>query len=146
MENEAFVDQDMDQNGVKRNENPKKSKTSKKQRSKKVYSVKLVENNVELSALSKALPNFNTGDGNDEANPSIGAAVRQGRRSVITKEIEKSKRNSSLDKLDDVGFSALHHVTRYCRIDAIEDLLKSGANINLQSRDDDFTALHIAAR
>ncbi|KXJ09708.1 hypothetical protein AC249_AIPGENE14858, partial [Exaiptasia diaphana] len=129
----------MDQNGPESDVKPKKSK---KQRTKKTYSVKVEQNEVELNALSKALPNLNTS--NDDAESSIGAAVRQGRRSVISREIEKAKRNKSLDSLDDVGFAALHHTTRYCRIDAIEDLLKNGASINIQSRDDHFTPLHIA--
>ena len=139
MENEAFIDMDTEQEKEEPNDNNANGVKISNQRSKKRYSVKLRQTTMELSELSK--------QSNFDSNESLIAfAARQGRRSILKNQIVKAKEDDNIDFLDNSGFAALHHTARYNSVEGIEQLLKNGANVNVRSREDQLTPLHIAAR
>jgi len=113
MENVAFIEMDdntkpaMD-NGQVKAEDDDENKPSNRRSSRK-YSVTRKEATMELSELSKH-SRYTYGDSTESL---IHIAVRQGRSSLLHNEITKAKENDNIDGLDNVGFAALHHTTRY---------------------------------
>ena len=53
---------------------------------------------------------------------------------------------SELELLDENGFCALHYAAMFNQADILKFLLDLGANINVRSRTDDMTPLHIACK
>jgi len=73
-------------------------------------------------------------------------AVREGTYDLLEQAISKAKKNRSLDDLDDIGLSNLHHAVRYNRVEAVASLLKHGAQVNILTREEGNTPLHISSR
>lgn len=73
-------------------------------------------------------------------------AVREGNLDVVDQAIVRAKRAKNLNDLDDMGLSGLHHAVRYNRYEAVAKLLDHGAQVNIRSRDESNTPLHISSR
>ncbi|EDO38724.1 predicted protein [Nematostella vectensis] len=105
------------------------------------FLVKLVQNNtlVEMSELYNSSHKRLTG---------IHEIIRSGKLDALGKAIDRVLKNSdlSLNKMDDTGFSALHHATRYNRVEAMAELIRNGSIVDITTRDEWNTPLHIAAR
>ena len=124
------------------------SKPKSKPRRKK-FSVRIKQASMELSEftqLSQA-SKYTYGDG---VGFGLHIAVRNGELSLLDAELAKLQKESDnigiIDALDKFGFAALHHTTRFNRIEATNVLLNHGADVNVQSGTDVNTPLHIAAR
>lgn len=96
--------------------------------------------NLEMSELGKPIISRATGAGLFEA-------VRDGVVDLVNEQLGKQKKNSkSIDKLDQSGLALLHQAARYDRTNVARSLLDHGARIDVRSREDNLTPLHIAAR
>lgn len=73
-------------------------------------------------------------------------AVREGTLDLVEAAIAKAKKNRSLDELDEIGLSNLHHAVRYNRVEAVSSLLKNGAQVNILTREEGNTPLHVSSR
>ena len=74
-------------------------------------------------------------------------AVRDGVVDLVNDHLGKLKKNSKgIDKLDQSGLALLHQAARYDRTNVARSLLDHGARIDVRSREDSLTPLHIAAR
>ena len=73
-------------------------------------------------------------------------AVRDGVVDIVNEQLEKRENKKEIDKLDQSGLALLHQAARYNRTGAAGALLDHGARIDVRTRDDDLTPLHIAAR
>ena len=73
-------------------------------------------------------------------------AVRDGIVNLVNEARGKKDGTKSIDKLNDAGFAPLHEAAQYDRTDAAKSLLDRGADIDVRTREDKLTALHIAAR
>jgi ankyrin repeat protein len=132
-ENEAFVAMD----SVDENTSQPSTPLNKKR-----WSVKVKEASMELNELAKT-SRYNYYE--DTKDSLIHLAVQSGNHYFLDKEITKAKERG-IDSLDSLGFAALHHTARHNRIDAVTVLLKNGADVNVLTRDDSNTPLHIASR
>ena len=73
-------------------------------------------------------------------------AVRDGIVDLVKDQLVKKQNAKQMDKLDQSGLALLHHAARYNRVDVAEALLDHGARIDVRTREDNLTPLHIAAR
>ena len=76
----------------------------------------------------------------------VNDAVKDGKFDMIEAAISNAEKSRSLDDLDDIGLSNLHHAVRYNRVEAVASLLKHGAQVNILTRDEENTPLHISSR
>ena len=74
------------------------------------------------------------------------AAVREGSLGELKKELGFLEAKSELDWLDGSGFGVLHEAARFNHSGVVKALLDHGAHIDVQSKEDRITPLHIAAR
>ena len=93
--------------------------------------------NLEMSELEKPLISLSTG---------LFEAVRDGEVDLVKEQLAKRENKKEIDKLDLSGLSLLHQAARYNQTGAAGALLDHGARIDVRTRDDDLTPLHIAAR
>lgn len=73
-------------------------------------------------------------------------AVRDGIVDLLKDQLVKKQNAKEMDKLDQSGLALLHHAVRYNRVNVAEALLDHGARIDVRTREDNLTPLHIAAR
>jgi len=76
----------------------------------------------------------------------VNDAVKDGKFDTIEAAISNAEKSRSLDDLDESGLSNLHHAVRYNRVEAVASLLKHGAQVNILSREEGNTPLHITSR
>ena len=94
--------------------------------------------NLEMSELGKPIISRANG---------LCEAVRDGVVDLVNEQLGKLKKNSKgIDKLDQSGLALLHQAARYDRTSVARTLLDHGARIDVRSREDNLTPLHIAAR
>ena len=58
----------------------------------------------------------------------------------------KRDATKGIDKLNEAGFAPLHKAAQNDQTENVKSLLDQGADIDVQTREDKFTPLHIAAR
>ena len=73
-------------------------------------------------------------------------AVRDGVVHLVNQQLTKKKHAEEINKLDQSGLALLHQAARYNRASVAGTLLDHGARIDVQTREDNLTSLHIAAR
>lgn len=132
MENEAFVKMD------DKNSTPGSTPVLEK----KNWKVRIKQISMELSELTKHT-RYNRGQSRENG---IHLALQNENISTLETEIEKAKEHDDIDGLDHQGFAALHHTTRCNRIDVVKILLKNGADVDVRTKQDSNTPLHIASR
>lgn len=93
--------------------------------------------NLEMSELGKPIISRAT---------ALFEAVRDGVVDLVNEQLGKKKNSKAIDKLDQSGLALLHQAARYDRTDVARSLLDHGARIDVRSREDNLTPLHIAAR
>lgn len=93
--------------------------------------------NLEMSELGKPIISRATG---------LFEAVRDGIVDLVNEQLGKKENSKAIDKLDQSGLALLHQAARYDRADVARSLLDHGARIDVRSREDNLTPLHIAAR
>lgn len=94
--------------------------------------------NLEMSELGRPIISRATG---------LFEAVRDGIVDLVNEQLGKLKKISKdIDKLDQTGLALLHQAARYERANVAKSLLDHGARIDVRSREDNLTPLHIAAR
>ncbi|XP_031557741.1 transient receptor potential cation channel subfamily A member 1-like isoform X2 [Actinia tenebrosa] len=133
MENEAFVKMEDEKSTPLSTPVPGK---------KKIWKVRVKQISMELNEMTKHTY-YNHGEHRENR---IHLALQNESIPTLEKEIEEAKENEDIDGLDHQGFAALHHATRYNRIDAVKILLKNGACADVRTKDDCNTPLHIASR
>lgn len=77
---------------------------------------------------------------------SLLEAVRDGVADLVKEQLGKKNNAKNIDKLDQSGLALLHQAARYDRTNVARCLLDYGARIDVRSREDQLTPLHIAAR
>ena len=73
-------------------------------------------------------------------------AVLDGIATLMDETRKRKESTKSVDKLDESGLALLHQVAQYNRTEEARSLLDDGAEIDVRSREDNLTPLHIAAR
>ena len=73
-------------------------------------------------------------------------AVRDGIVNLVSETLGKKDNTKTIDKLDQSGLALLHQAAQYGRTDIARSLLDNGAEIDVRSKEDSLTPLHIAAR
>lgn len=73
-------------------------------------------------------------------------AVRDGLVNLVNEKLKIKDSTKSVDKLDESGLAPLHQAAQYDRTDVARSLLDQGADIDVLTREDNLTPLHIAAR
>ena len=73
-------------------------------------------------------------------------AVRDGIVNLVNETFGKNDSTKSIDKLDEFGLALLHQASQYGRTDIARSLLDNGAEIDVRTREDNLTPLHIATR
>ena len=68
-------------------------------------------------------------------------AVEKGREGVVTRILELG---ANIEPVDEDGWSAVMYAARRGNVKMTTQLLTFGANLNHQSSEDGFTALHLA--
>ena len=93
--------------------------------------------NLEMSELGKPIISRATG---------LFEAVRDGIVDIVDEQLGKKENTKAIDKLDQSGLAMLHQAARYDRVCVAKCLLDHGARIDVRSKEDSLTPLHIAAR
>ena len=93
--------------------------------------------NLEMSELGKPIISRATG---------MFEAVRDGIVDVVNEQLSKKGNAKTIDKLDQSGLAMLHHAARYDRVHVAKSLLEHRACIDVRTKEDNLTPLHIAAR
>ena len=73
-------------------------------------------------------------------------AVRDGIVNLVNEARGKRDIAKNVDKLNEAGFAPLHKAAQNDQTDNAKSLLDQGADIDVQTREDKLTPLHIAAR
>ena len=73
-------------------------------------------------------------------------AVRDGIVHFVNEARGKRDITKSIDKLNEAGIAPLHKAAQNDQIDSAKSLLDQGADIDVRTREDKLTPLHIAAR
>ena len=73
-------------------------------------------------------------------------AVRDGIANLVNEARGKKDGTKDIDKLNEDGFAPLHKAAQNDQAESVKSLLDQGADIDVQTREDKFTPLHIAAR
>ena len=73
-------------------------------------------------------------------------AVRDGIVNLVNEKFGTKDSAKSIDKLDESGLALLHQAAQYGRTDIARSLLANGAEIDVRTREDKLTPLHIATR
>ena len=73
-------------------------------------------------------------------------AVRDGIVNLVNETLGKKDGTKTIDKLDESGLALLHQAVQYDRANIARSLLDDGAEIDVRTREDNLTPLHIAAR
>lgn len=73
-------------------------------------------------------------------------AVRDGIVNLVNEKFAKKDSKKSMDKLGESGLTLLHQAAQYGRTDIARSLLDNGAEIDVRTREDNLTPLHIATR
>lgn len=73
-------------------------------------------------------------------------AVRDGIVNLVSETLGKKSNTKTIDKLEQSGLALLHQAAQYGRTDIARSLLDNGAEIDVRSKEDNLTPLHIAAR
>ena len=94
-----------------------------------------------VNALVAAGVNVNARRGSD-GSAVLHIAAGRGRDEMVSSLLRKG---AYKDVLDNTGTTPLLWATAAGHLSAVETLLAAGANLNLRSREDDFSALHLAA-
>lgn len=92
---------------------------------------------LEMSELGKPIISRATG---------LFEAVRDGVVDLVNQQLMKKQHIEGINKLDQSGLALLHQAARYNRVNVAGTLLDHGARIDVRSREDNLTPLHIAAR
>lgn len=74
------------------------------------------------------------------------SAVRDGIVNLVNETLGVKNSTKSVDTLDESGLALLHQAAQYDRTDAVRSLLDQDAEIDVRTREDNLTPLHIAAR
>ena len=72
--------------------------------------------------------------------------VRDGIVHFVNEARGKRDSSKSIDKLNETGVAPLHKATQNDQTDSAKSLLDEGADIDVRTREDKLTPLHIAAR
>jgi len=73
-------------------------------------------------------------------------AVRDGIVNFVNEARGKRDITKGIDKLNEAGFAPLHKAAQNDQTDSAKSLLDQGADIDVRTREDKLTPLHIAAR
>lgn len=73
-------------------------------------------------------------------------AVRDGIVNLVNEARGKRDSAKGVDKLNEAGFAPLHKAAQNDQTDSAKFLLDQGADIDVRTREDKLTSLHIAAR
>ena len=93
--------------------------------------------NLEMSELGKPVISRATG---------LFEAVRDGIVNVVSEQLSRKENAKTIDELDQSGLAMLHHAARYDRVHVAKSLLEHHARIDVPTREENLTPLHIAAR
>lgn len=94
--------------------------------------------NLEMSELGKPVISRATG---------LFESVRDGIVDLVKEQLVRRENKKEIDKLDQSsGLALLHQAARYNRTGVAGALLDHGAQIDVRTREDNLTPLHIAAR
>ena len=80
------------------------------------------------------------------SSDGLRTAVREGSLEKLKEQLDLLDEESELDALDRSGFSVLHEAARSNHLAIVETLLDRGARIDVRSRKDQLTPLHVATR
>lgn len=73
-------------------------------------------------------------------------AFRGGIANLVNEVRGKRESTKNIDKLNEAGFAPLHKAAQNDQTDSAKSLLDQCADIDVRTRDDKLTPLHIAAR
>lgn len=73
-------------------------------------------------------------------------SVLDGIVNLVNEARGKKDGTKVIDKLNEAGFAPLHKAAQNDQTESVKSLLDQGADIDVQTREDRFTPLHIAAR
>ena len=73
-------------------------------------------------------------------------AVRDGIVNLVNEARGKRDSTKGIDKLNEGGFAPLHKAAQNDQTDSAKSLLDLGADIDVRTREEKLTPLHIAAR
>ena len=80
------------------------------------------------------------------SSDGLRAAVREGSLEQLNEQLDLLDEESELDALDRSGFSVLHEAARSNHLGIVKTLLDRGALIDVRSKEDQLTPLHVATR
>lgn len=104
----------------------------------------------QVKETTEQLPNSDLCEADEKlkvrGGPALLEAMRDGILNLVNEARGKKDGTKGVDKLNEAGLAPLHKAAQNDQTESVKSLLDQGADIDVQTGEDKFTPLHIAAR